>query len=189
MSSDRSRWEARYADAARADPHPPSSWLVQQLQAFVPGAALDLACGDGRNALWLAQRGWQVDAIDIALAGLARLRASAEASGLRIHTVQADLGTYPLPTDRYAAVVNIRYLQRELFPAIRRAVMPGGVVVFETFLREQARHGHPRNPAFLLEAGELAREFAGFEILALEEGLFADGSAPAYLARLLARRR
>lgn len=189
MSDDRSRWEARYAEPSRAAPHPPSNWLVQHGGTIPAGQALDLACGDGRNALWLARDGRAVDAIDVAFAGLARLRKAAQAAGLHINAVQADLAHYPLPADRYAAVVNIRYLQRDLFPAIQRAVMPGGVVVFETFLRQQAHHGHPRNPAFLLESGELAREFAAFEILALEEGLFSDGASSAYLARLLARRR
>ncbi|MDX2171373.1 MAG: class I SAM-dependent methyltransferase [Deltaproteobacteria bacterium] len=189
MRADRSRWEARYADPARSAGGAPSNWLARHLPGHAVGRALDLACGDGRNALYLARQGLQVDAIDLAFAGLAHLRAAAPASGRSINTVQADLEHFRLPEDRYAVVVNIRYLQRSLFPAIRRAVIPGGIVVFETFLREQARLGHPKNPAFLLEPGELAREFAAFDVLALEEGLYDDGGPPAHLARVVARRR
>ena len=188
MSGDRSRWEARYAEQADRAVRPPSPWLVRHLPRQRQGRALDLACGDGRNALYLARQGFTVDAIDIAFAGLARLRAAARAEGLVVRGIQADLEQFPLPIDRYAVLVNIRYLQRSLLPAIRRAVTPGGIVVFETFLREQAQLGHPRNPAFLLEPGELRAAFADFDVLAEEEGLAEADGERAYLARLVARR-
>jgi hypothetical protein len=85
-------------------------------------------------------------------------------------------------------VVNVRYLQRDLFAAIRDALLPGGVVVFETFLREQAQLGHPSNPAFLLEPGELRSHFADFDILDAAEGLVERGDGRSYLAQLVARR-
>lgn len=187
--SDRTTWEARYAGRV-AEPLAPPSPLLTEHRHMLPqsGWALDVACGDGRNALWMARQGFVVDAFDIAFAALRGLAVAAAAERLPVRPVQADLERFALPADRYALVVNVRYLQRSLLPALRCAVAPGGVIAFETFLREQARIGHPRNPDFLLEPGELRTAFAGFETLIDEEGLYDGGSGAAYLARLLARR-
>lgn len=186
--SERAKWEARYGGRFDAAPDPPANLLTAHRRLLPGGRALEIACGDGRNALWLARQGFAVDAIDVAFAGLARLAAAARREGLPIQPIQADLEHFPLPEARYAVVVNTRYLQRSLFASLRRAVRPGGVIVFETFLRDQAGLGHPRNPAFLLEPGELRAEFAGFERLVDEEGRVAPDGAPTFLARLIARR-
>lgn len=186
--SERAKWDARYGTRLEAAAPAPSPFLTAHRALLPAGRALDVAAGDGRHALWLARQGFAVDAIDLSHAGLVRLRAAARREQLEIDAVQADLEEYPLPTHRYAAVVNTRYLQRSLFAALRCSVRPGGVVAFETFLREQARIGHPRNPAFLLEPGELRDAFAGFEILVDEEGCFTADGAPEYLARVIARR-
>jgi len=186
--SERAKWEARYTGRAETVIDPPSSFLTEHRALLPAGRALDVAAGDGRNALWLARQGFTVDAIDLAYAGLARMAATARREGLIVRGIQADLEHFPLPSDRYAVVVNSRYLQRSLFDGLRRAVQPGGVIVFETFLREQARLGHPRNPAFLLEPGELRSEFAAFEPLVDEEGCFERDGGLVYLARLIARR-
>jgi tellurite methyltransferase len=185
---DRSEWESRYRERPDDGIRPPSRFLVAQRDRLPRGRALDVACGDGRNALDLARHGWTVDAIDFAHAGLARLLALARHGGLSVNAVQADLQQFPLPRDRYDVVVNTRYLQRSLFTALKASVRRGGVVVFETFIRDQQQLGHPRNPAFLLERGELAERFGDFEILVYEEGRCATESEPAFLARMLARR-
>ena len=187
--SERDKWEARYASRAEERAAAPSRFLVEHRHLLPAGRALDVACGDGGNALWLARQGFAVDAVDVAFAGLARLAAAARREGLVVRPIQADLEQFPLPSDRYAVVVNCRYLQRPLFPALRSAVRPGGVIVFETFLREQARIGHPRNPAFLLEPGELRAEFATFSVLVDAEGCVETDGTASYLARLIARRR
>jgi SAM-dependent methyltransferase len=187
MSEDRLRWEARYtAPESRAEP--PSAFLMTHAD-LVRGRVLDVAAGAGRNALFLARRGNSVEAVDIAFAGLRRARAAALAEGLSLLAVQADLESFPLPHNRYDAAINIRYLQRSLFPGLQRAVKPGGVILFETFLIDQQARGHPHNPAFLLQRGELRAAFAGCDIAVYEEGLFEANGAPAYLARMIARRR
>jgi tellurite methyltransferase len=186
MSSDRQRWEERYA-SGRSGNQGPSRFLASTV-SLIRGRVLDLAAGAGRNALYLARRGHPVDAIDIALAGLQRACALARAEGLALRAVQADLETFPLPTARYDAVLNIRYLQRSLFDAMRRAVTPGGLILFETFLNGPQQFVHPRNPAHLLQPGELRAAFAGCEILIYEEGWLDTEAEPAYVARLLARR-
>lgn len=185
--SDRATWETRYA--GRTATGAPSALLTDHRAALPTGGrALDVACGDGRHALWMARQGFVVEAIDIALAALQRLAAVAHAERLPVQVIQADLEHFALPTDRYALVVNVRYLQRSLLPALRRAVRPGGMIAFETFLRDQARLGHPRNPDFLLEPGELRAAFAGWTVRVDEEGRFETPAGPAYLARLLAAR-
>jgi SAM-dependent methyltransferase len=186
--AERSDWESRYGGRADDGIRPPSRFLVMQRERLPPGRALDVACGDGRNALYLARHGWTVDAIDFAHAGLARLLAVARRDALRVNAVQGDLEQFPLPRDRYDVAVNVRYLQRSLIDALKASVRRGGMVVFETFIRDQQQLGHPSNPAFLLERGELAERFADFEVLAYDEGRFATESEPAFLARLLARR-
>jgi len=188
--TERSDWESRYSERANDDrERAPSQFLVEQVPHLSGSRALDVACGDGRHALYLARRGWQVDAIDFAYPGLAQLHAAAQREGRAVNALQADLDAFPLPRERYDLVVNVRYLQRALFGALKAAVRRGGAVVFETFIRDQQQLGHPRNPAFLLERGELAAQFGDFDVVFYEEGHFVTETGPAFLARLLARRR
>jgi tellurite methyltransferase len=186
MSNDRQRWEERYARGCHSLGEPPSDFLVEHAALF-HGRILDVAAGAGRSAVFLARRGHRVEAIDISLKGLRLLRSMAVRERLDILAVQADLETFPLPLARYDAAVNIRYLQRSLFLPLQRALKPGGVILFETFLIDQQHIGHPHNPEFLLKRGELRAAFAGCEMLVYEEGLFAT-TPPAYLARMIARR-
>jgi SAM-dependent methyltransferase len=188
MRADRDRWEQRYRRRGRHALDPPSQLLQRYRHAIPPGPVLDIAAGDGRNALYLARHGFSVAAVDIAFGGLRRIAAAARREGLRVQLIQADLDSFPLPRRRYAAVVNIRYLQRPLFEPIKEALLPGGLVIFETFLIDQRFIGHPTSPDHLLQHGELAAHFAGFEILCSEEGRFATESGDAFLGRLVARR-
>src|SRR5512135_3442044 len=161
MSKERERWEERYS-GGDAGHDPPSEFLVAHA-ALLHGRALDIAAGAGRNALFLARRGLRVDAIDHTLAGLRRAQTTARAEGLDLRVVQADLETFPLPRDCYDVAINIRYLQRSLFDPLQQAVKPGGVILCETFLIDQQAFGHPRNPAFLLQRGELQAAFSACE--------------------------
>jgi tellurite methyltransferase len=188
MRDERSHWDARYGARTDRSPRPASLFLCSVLDQLPAGRALDVACGDGRNALALAERGLAVDGVDVSRIALENLRRVFRERGLDARVVQCDLENFALQKNLYDVVVNVRYLQRAAFPSLKRAVRDAGVVVFETFLREQASIGHPRNPAFLLERGELAKAFADFELLACEEGLLVTEGEPAYLARVLARR-
>lgn len=187
MRDDRQRWEERYAAGGRYPDEGPSEFLVAHAD-LIRGRVLDVAAGVGRNALFLARRGNTVEAIDISLAGLRVCRAAALTEGLRLLPVQADLESFPLPVDRYDAAINIRYLQRSLFEPLQRAVKPGGIILFETFLIDQLGVGHIKNPAFLLQRGELRSAFSSCQLLVYEEGVFPGREQPAYLARMLARR-
>jgi len=187
MRDDRQRWEDRYSTGSRRPDEGPSEFLVLHAD-LITGHVLDIAAGVGRNALFLARRGNLVEAIDISFTGLRTLRAAALAERLDVHAVQADLESFPLPTDRYDAVINIRYLQRSLFAPLRRAVKPGGIILFETFLIDQIALGHPINPAYLLQRGELRTAFSDCEIVVYEEGFFPSRVHSAHLARMVARR-
>jgi SAM-dependent methyltransferase len=188
MEDDRRRWEERYATRGDDGTRPASAFLQQHIQRIPAGRVLDLACGDGRNALYLARHGFVVDAIDIARAGLRRAQAICRREQLPIHFIQADLDGICLPHERYDLALNVRFLDRTLWPSLKHCVRPLGLVLFETFTIDQAAIGHPQNPKYLLGRGELLRTFDDFDVLTYEEGLFETETGPAHLARLLARR-
>jgi SAM-dependent methyltransferase len=135
-------------------------------------AVLDVASGRGRHALLLAARGWDVHAVDRDLTALATIAERARALGVNVQTTGVDLERdgADLGEDRYGTILVFNYLHRPLFPAIVRALGPGGVLLYETFTIGQRARGHPRNPAFLLQHGELARLVAPLEIVRSREG-------------------
>lgn len=152
----------------------PSAWLVDNAGLLKGGGrVLDVACGSGRHALWLAASGFDVTAIDRDAERIGRLKETAAQLALRITTHVIDLETDPPPSlgsQIYDVVVVFNYLHRPLMPALREAVKVGGRIFYETFTRRQAERGRPRNPAFLLEEGELERLMAPFTILRSREG-------------------
>ena len=150
---------------------------------------LDLACGRGRNSLALARQGRTVVGLDRDAAALAQLAAASRglcACALRTD-VEAGSGI-PLESASCDAVLVFRFLHRPLAPEIERVLAPGGVLVYETFTVHQRELGYgPKNPAFLLEPGELARLFPGLATLHFEEGRY-EQPKPQETARLLARK-
>lgn len=171
----------------------PNAWLMEHIQEIgPPGGALDLACGGGRNALALAYFAWKVTAVDARAAALDELRARAEALDFPIETLQWDLEEHGLPDGKWDLICGVHYLQRDLFPAIRHAVRPGGRVIWETFTTAQADRGEggPTDPEHLLQPGELEAVFRGWEIEASREGEAAGEGRHArrFVAGILARK-
>jgi SAM-dependent methyltransferase len=147
-------------------------------------AALDVAMGRGRHAVVLARAGFKTFGVDIRRDAVSDAVRTASAGGLSVHGWCADLTQTPLPRARFDAIVVTRYLQRDLFPALREALVPGGAIVFETFTVAQRALGRgPTSPDHLLELGELRERFEGLEVLFYEEV-----SAPEAVARIVARR-
>lgn len=164
----------------------PASWLTQHADLLpASGHALDVACGRGRHARWLASRGLTVDAVDRSVEAIAGLEAERRERQLPIRGRVLDLesGTPDLAPSAYDVIVVVHYLHRPLFPALLAALRPGGLLVYETFTRAQAARGKPTNPAFLLEPGELVRLVAPLTIIAHREGTFDDRDVASVIAR------
>lgn len=171
-ADDRARWDARYTSGPRhLRAHDPNPLLIR----FAPPAysgirALELACGLGRDALWLAGQGYTVDALDVSLVALRRARAAMLERGIEgVNFILADLDHYPLPPRRYDLVYVYRFLDRRLFPEIRSRVRPGGLAIYETLnVRRHLRYPAAR-PEHMLELGELPGHFPGWRILAASD--------------------
>ena len=165
----------------------PSMWLVDNVDLLpASGRVLDVACGTGRHALMLAAAGFAVTAVDRDVAALERLRGHALRLELdvRVEAMDLEASVVSLGQAAFDLIVVTRYLHRPLFPCLVEALAPGGALVYETFLVGQGERGHPRNPAFLLEPGELLRMVHPLEVLRSREGDF-EG---AMLASVVARR-
>jgi len=186
MPSSRSAWDAKHrlAEAPAAEP----ASIVRELLPFLPaGEALDIACGTGRHALFLTACGQHVTAVDFSGVALdtLELRARSTHTPVRrsrvVHAarrhlragldlIQANLEEMQLPERRFDLIICIQYLQRSLFPQMVRALRPDGVLLMETFTRAQLEFaGGPRNPAYLLETGELREAFPSLCVLFYRE--------------------
>jgi SAM-dependent methyltransferase len=154
------------------------------------GTALDVACGRGRHALWLAARGLDTLAIDRDEAAVAMLNEEARQRSLPLRAATVDLegGNPGVASDAYDVVIVVHYLHRPLFPLLRSALRPGGLLVYETFTRGQAARGKPTNPAFLLNYGELRELVSPLEVLAEREGEFEGKMLASVVARRLPER-
>ena len=140
--------------------------------------------GRGRHAVALAEVGFRTFGLDLKLEAVHDAVRAASARSLEIRAWCADLTTYPLPREAFELVLVSRYLQRDLFPAIALAVVPGGFVVYETFTVQQRSLGDgPKSPDHLLEPGELRARFDDFAVMSYEEV-----SEPEALARIVAQR-
>lgn len=168
-------------------PERPSDWVVRWAHLIAPRArVLDLACGHGRNARYLASRGHRVVACDRDQSALESL---AEVPG--IESVCADLedgSPWPFDNGGFAAIVVVNYLHRPLFPAIAGALAPGGALIYETFVSGNERYGKPSNPRFLLRRDELLEAFGRDLVVAGYEQGRAHRPKPALIQRLCALR-
>ena len=172
-------WDEYYRIAENLD-FTPAPLLVEVADLLPPGDALDLACGHGRNALYLARVGWKVTAVDSSRVALGLL--GQRAAGLPIEAVGADLERHEfvIAPSAYDLVCDFFYLQRDLFPALRQGVRPGGVFAGAIHLFDES---HPS--AFAIHPGELRAAFDGWKILYYSEG--AEAGHRRRAARILAR--
>jgi SAM-dependent methyltransferase len=169
-------------------PDQPALWLTENVGYIRNrGLVLDVACGRGRNALFLARSGFSVVAVDRREEVIRELGLWAKATGVVVETRVLDLesGRPPIEPNRFDAVVVINYLHRPLVPVLIEALAPNGVLIYETFTIGQAQRGHPRNPDFLLHDRELRDLVKPLEILRWREG-DVEGSL---VASIVARRR
>ena len=187
MPSSQPDWDAKHGLAANDAAEAPAGILMELWPLLPAGAALDLACGRGRNALFLAEHGRHVTAVDwsgaaldileerakalkIPVRRIPRLDGAKQVTRAGIDLLPADLEAVTLPANRYSLILCVRYLQRSLFPQISRALRPGGMLLFETYTKAQLDFsGGPRDPAHLLNPGELRRAFPELEVVFYRE--------------------
>jgi len=180
-SSGLQEWDERHRSATERDDATPVPLVIATASEMKPGRALDLACGAGRNALWLAEHGWSVTAVDGSPAAIERLRTRAASQGVNINAQVADLekSEYTIAPAHWDLIVISYYLQRDLFEPAKRGVVPGGVLAAIVLLGEGR---------FSLRTGELRAYFSGWEILHDREGNPADSPEHWAVAEIVARR-
>jgi tellurite methyltransferase len=152
--------------------------VITLLEKEVTGrTAIDLACGAGRDSVFLAKRGWQVTGIDYKADALERCQRLAELSQTSLSTLHRDLedSAQPLANLDADLVLIMRYLHRPLFSAINDLINVGGAIVYSTFMVGSEKFGSPKNPNYLLKPGELAKEFSSYKILIDEARNLPDG--------------
>jgi tellurite methyltransferase len=167
--TERVRWDTAYHELAEAAFPPTSPFLLE----FAPPLfldreyrACDVASGMGQNGLWLAAQGYLVDLIDISRVALLRAQAEASRRGLHhLNLLPHDLEQNPLPEASYDLVCVFRYLQRDLFTPLRKSVVPGGRIIYETFNKRYLAQAADFNPVYCLELGELYGYFADWQVL------------------------
>ncbi|MFN2431556.1 MAG: class I SAM-dependent methyltransferase [Gemmatimonadota bacterium] len=188
------RWDERYARGEDTHGFAPAPLLAEAVVTLNAGEALDLACGAGRHALFLAERGWGVTAVDASRAGLGLLAAEATRRGLaeRIEARRADLEADPpefhLGESAWDLVCDFFFLHRDLLDRVRRAVRPGGRLVAAIHLADAE---HPSgNRAFQLVPGELhgLLEGWGWDVLLSREGPSREEGHELWTAEIVARK-
>jgi tellurite methyltransferase len=179
-------WDERYRASAQEMLAPPTPLLARIAAGLKPGRALDLACGAGRNAVWLAQNGWSVTAVDGSTAAIEIVRGRAVNAPLAIDARVADLekSEYIIEADSWDLIAMCYYLQRDLFEPAKRGVAPGGVVLAIVHIPEPG--SEPSR--FSLMPGELRNYFQGWEILHSYEGPPEDPEHRRWVAEIVARR-
>ena len=180
---DRIRWNSKYND--KTNDRGPAQ-IVQEFYRLAPrGRALDIATGTGANAFFLASKGFEVEAIDISDVALKQLAGR----HTRVHPICADLDEFDITPNRYALIVNCRYLNRRLFPAIMQSMIPGGLLIFETFLKKP---GIPDHKIFcqdyLLQPNELLHAFLSLQVIHYQEKNNSIPAEPDRIASLVARK-
>ena len=162
MREDREKWNDRYAGDRFYLGPAPSRFLaenVAMIKDLAPGKkALDIACGEGRNSIFLAREGFDVTGLDISDEGLAKAKKWTNAEGLSISFHSMDMKLYGF-SDSYDLIINFNFLLRDLIPKMFEALNPGGLIVFDTILDTPTLEGH-HNKAFLLQQGELRKIFS-----------------------------
>ena len=190
MKDDQKRWDEKFRGKKYTLGTEANPFLRKHVRLLPRGKALDVATGEGKNAVFLARHGFDVEAVDISEKGLRKARRLARENGVKVKTVLADLDHHPIEEERYDLITDFYFLDRRLIPRIKRGLKKGGKVVFETYLTEQSSlcQEGPRNPKYLLKHNELLTLFKGFRVLLYREGIFREGGKKKALASLIAEK-
>lgn len=165
MQKDKQRWNEKYLVAPM--PKETSQILIDHIDLVATkGKALDIACGTGRNTHFLADNGFEVDAVDFSDYALSKIR-----DADNIHKIDTDLDTYVFNENDYDLILKVNYLDRKMFPRIIKALKKDGIFIYETFVKTPIgeEYHNPTNPNFHLDLDELPQAFSVLEILSYEE--------------------
>ena len=178
---DRNRWNKRYSAREYIYGKEPIKFLEEKLDLLVKGKALVLAMGEGRNAVFLARNGFDVDGCDVSDKAIEKTKLLARESGVTLNAFVADLEVYKIPANKYDLITCFYYTQIDLIPQIKEGLRKGGMVMFETYSIDQLKYGKdapgPKNPAYLLKHNELLDSFRDFRILYYREGEIAENKS------------
>jgi tellurite methyltransferase len=171
-------WDERYrrGEHATLEPNP---LLMRVAETLRPGVALDIACGAGRHALYLARLGWRVTAVDASNVGIEITKERARSLKVEVDARVADLerGNFGIESGAYDLICDFYYLQRDLWPKLRAGLRAGGVLTAAIHLADEDKGSETRNPDFLLQPDELRAEFDGWQILHYHETKLNDEDA------------
>ena len=189
---DKNHWEKRYSGDGREANRNPSALLTDWLDSRQgpPGSALDLACGTGRNALYLAEKGYEVTAVDISPRAIKLAGEAAREKGLEINWIVADLDNYTIQGEYDIIVISFLYVNKTMVPAIINAMKKGGILLCENHMfPPSAAEEEARKHRFHLKPGELPQLFEGLKAIRYEERRV-DGKEgrPSYIAILIAQK-
>jgi SAM-dependent methyltransferase len=185
MEKDRIKWNRKYIE--NPDDPSPSEALTTYVSYALKGRAMDIACGTGRNAMFLAKQGFVVDAVDISDVGLKKLSGKHP----NICPICADFDYFEIPANRYSLIVNIRFLNRRLFPLIMEGLRPQGVVIFKSFLEvpelepSEDSSWKPSCRDYLLRENELLHAFLSLKIRFYQETIVKKHDEPTLTATLV----
>jgi len=172
---DRLKWDAKYREKPISSD--PSEIVKQYWHLAFPGKALDIASGGGGNSIFLAQNGFSVDAVDISTVATDNLADKHH----NISVICEDLNTWKIPQNQYDLIVNIRFLDRKLFPQIQEGLKDGGLLIFESFLNGET-------DKYCLLTNELLHVFSKFRIFYYEEKKTAHGEKYDRMASFVAQK-
>ena len=184
---EKSDWEERYSSGSYKARPWPSDLLEEWLPRMPKGRALDIPSGTGRNALYMAENGFEVDAVDISGSALEILNESARERGLRIrcHEIDLDQGSPPEPP--YQLLVSCFFLNRNIIPRMKEWVADNGFIVFEQHMVTPLEVDGPSTQQWRVQPNELLRLFADFRVVHYEEGIFTHQRDGAERTNALAR--
>jgi 2-polyprenyl-3-methyl-5-hydroxy-6-metoxy-1,4-benzoquinol methylase len=191
VRSDKKRWDERFKGRRFAFGKEPNPFLKKHIRFLPKGKALDLASGEGRNAVFLAQHGFDVEAVDISEKGLKKAQKLANETGVKIRASLADLDAYKIEKEKYDLIADFYFLKRSLIPKIKGGLKKGGRIIFETYILEHRNISTegPKDRKYYLKPNELLRLFKDFRIVSYREGIFKEGGRKKAVASLIAEKR
>ena len=188
-TAEREKWDARYRDGAYEDRTHPTTLLAEWLPRLPRGRALDVACGAGRNALYLAANGYAVTGLDVSRVALDRAEAAAAERDLAVEWLCADLDDDPehaLPAGEFDLIVWVRYVHSTLMPHLVARLAVGGALLCEQHFATGAAVAGPRSAEFRLPPGALRRSAQGLRVVHAYEGPVVDPDGrPVALTQLI----